>query len=87
VNGDNFYAYERSFLTPNRRTIVLKKIDRIHGGKEKGFIDATLEWLNHPGKPICARSGGSCFTPAGRSGFWISLDFDCPGDGEVWRPP
>jgi hypothetical protein len=63
----------KSFLAPNRGTSVLKKIDRIHSGKERGFIYANIEWLNHAGKPTLHEKRRTIFTPAGPSGFWTSL--------------
>lgn len=52
VNGDNFYANEADFTTPNRGTIAVDRIDRIRSGKASGSIEATLRWFNHASQPI-----------------------------------
>ena len=52
VNGDNFYANEKTFTTLNRGAIAVRKIDRIRSGKRWGAISATLGWVDHEGREI-----------------------------------
>jgi Methane oxygenase PmoA len=52
VNGYDFWNNYKGYTTPNRGSIVVRKIDKIESGKEQGFIDATMEWLDPDGKAI-----------------------------------
>jgi hypothetical protein len=52
VNGYDFWNNYKGYTTPNRGSIVVKKIDKITGGKKEGTIDATMEWLDPNGKAI-----------------------------------
>jgi hypothetical protein len=52
VNGYDFWNNYKGYTTPNRGSIVVKKIDKITSGKNEGTIDATMEWLDPAGKAI-----------------------------------
>jgi hypothetical protein len=52
VNGYDFWNNYKGYTTPNRGSIVVKKIDKIESGKKQGYIDATMEWLDPNGKAI-----------------------------------
>lgn len=74
VNGFNFYANEKSFTTPNRGTIVVKRIDLLESGKESGTIEATLAWLDPSGKTLLLEKRRMVFH-AGQPNRIVDFDF------------
>ena len=73
VNGFNFYANEPDFTTPNRGKIIVRKINKIRGGKSSGSIDATLAWLDPAGNTLLTEDREMVFSSS--KGERI-LDFD-----------
>lgn len=52
----DFWNNEASYTTPNRGKIVLAKLGKIAGGKEKGSIAATFDWTDLHGKKVLTES-------------------------------
>ena len=50
VNGLDFWNNEASYTTPIRGKIVLKKLDGVTSGKDRGTISATFDWTNLKGE-------------------------------------
>jgi hypothetical protein len=82
VNGFNFYANEPSFTTPNRGTIVVRKIDKIESGKKQGNIQAALAWLDPAGNTLLVEKREMIFY-GGKSERTIDFDFRLTAVGPV----
>ena len=52
VNGFDFWNNHPGYTTPNRGSIVLKKVEKIESGKKQGEIDVTMDWLDPAGTAI-----------------------------------
>lgn len=52
VNGFDFWANEDSQKSPKKGKVVLKKIHSVKGGKDRGTIAATFNWVDGDGRTI-----------------------------------
>jgi hypothetical protein len=52
VNGIDFWNNEASYTTANRGRIVLRRLGAITGGKEKGTLAATFDWVSLAGDAL-----------------------------------
>jgi hypothetical protein len=52
INGVNFWATEANIKTPNKGSMVLKKVVEAKGGAKSGTIKAVFDGLDPEGKPM-----------------------------------
>jgi hypothetical protein len=74
VNGFDFWNNEKGYTTPNRGSIVVKKINKIESGKKSGSIDVTMDWLDPEGKAIITEERHMVFYSGGPNRT-MDLDF------------
>ncbi len=56
VNGLDFWNIDASYTTPNRGTIVLRKLGDVMSGQDRGSIAATFEWTDLAGRVLLTES-------------------------------
>jgi hypothetical protein len=74
VNGFDFWNNEKGYTTPNRGSMVVKKVNKIESGKKAGLIDVTIDWLDPQGTPIMREDRRMTFY-SGSPNRMMDLDF------------
>jgi len=78
VNGLDFWNIapmdQRPYNLPDRGKIVLQKLGKVVGGKDKGIIAAVFDWDDHEGQPLVTESRVMTFY-ADRALRTFDLDF------------